>query len=101
MMSLYRGPDKDAVRVSRDSLPDMKHARGYCTGCALPDGRFAVLGGRSHRSSAQSGRRDGEVYCPRVRVWRMLPALPVLFRGLEDCRVQLTVCAAGRSLLVA
>ena len=78
-------------------LPDMLHPRGYCTGCVLPDGRFVVMGGRSRRGAGPARRRDGEVFDPRHHRWRMLPHLPAVFGESPE----LTICAAGPSLLVA
>ena len=78
-------------------LPDMLHPRGYCTGCALPDGRFVVMGGRSRRSTGPTRRRDGEVFDPSVYRWRALPPLPAVFGESPE----LTLCAAGPSLLIA
>jgi len=83
-------------------LPDMIQARGYCTGCATPDGRFVVIGGREfgdHRDRLPSPiltHRDGEIFDTVAWKWRALPSLPVLFG-----QSAVTVCAAGPDLLVA
>ena len=55
------------------------------------------MGGRSRRSTGPARRRDGEVFCPLFWRWRMLPPLPVLFGESPE----LSLCAAGPSLLVA
>ena len=55
------------------------------------------MGGRSRRSTGPTRRRDGEVFDPSVYRWRALPPLPAVFGESPE----LTLCAAGPSLLIA
>jgi hypothetical protein len=63
------------------ALPPMAHGRATCptrtrgraaTGCVLPSGRFAVLGG----GGGTVGTRDAEAFDPMSRAWQPLAPMP-------------------------
>jgi hypothetical protein len=72
------------------ALPPMAQARYGATGCVLPSGRFAVLGGEAFGEAfgLRFAVLGGEAFDPVSRAWEPLPPMP---RGL----------AAGAAVAVA
>jgi hypothetical protein len=59
------------------ALPPMAQARHTATGCVLPSGRFAVLGGYGRAGGMDdSYREDAEAFDPVSRAWQPLPPMP-------------------------
>jgi kelch-like protein 17 (actinfilin)/kelch-like protein 20 len=58
------------------ALPPMAHARYAASGCMLPSGRFAVLGGSGEDEGLGIGREDAEAFDPVSRAWEPLPPMP-------------------------
>jgi hypothetical protein len=77
----------------------MATSRRHAAGCVLPDGRFAVVGGRSALDDVGFfSLRDGEVYDCARNEWAPLPAPIGMVGGGRECAALVPV-AGGMMIL--
>eukprot|EP01047_Picozoa_sp_COSAG01_P010899 COSAG01_NODE_470_length_16575_cov_5.572408_27_plen_457_part_00 len=86
----------DPVTNVWTELPPMATARLHAAGSVLPDGRFAVVGGRGH--SDDDIQRNGEVYDCGRNEWTPLPAPIGMVGGGRECAALVPV--AGGMLIL-
>jgi hypothetical protein len=86
----------DPVTNVWTELPPMATARLHAAGCVLPDGRFAVVGGRGHPDD--DIQRCGEVYDCGRNEWTPLPAPIGMVGGGRECAALVPV--AGGMLIL-
>ena len=67
----------DPATGAWSDLPPMTHSRFCASGCVLPSGRVAVVGGRDTAAGVvgSAHRREAEAFDPEARTWQQLPPM--------------------------